>query len=205
MPTERFLRLSDEKKKVIIEAARIEFSRVSIDRVSINRIIADAGISRGSFYTYFEDKWDLLKYMIESTVCKVHNTICESMKANGDLWEAMESGLFAVMEYGKASENMDFIKNTILHLSPEEMNQSVTSHNRFMCKENDEFIMRLYESYNKDLYREMSQKEFKYACEFIFTNLVFSLKEYFEGKDRDEVIQEFRDKCGIIKYGINVR
>ena len=35
MPTERFIRLPDEKKKVILEAAMDEFSRVPFDKVSI--------------------------------------------------------------------------------------------------------------------------------------------------------------------------
>ena len=67
MPTERFIRLPDEKKKVILEAAVDEFSRVPFDKVSINQIIKNAEISRGSFYTYFEDKMDVLRYIFQDT------------------------------------------------------------------------------------------------------------------------------------------
>lgn len=56
MPTERFNRLPDKKKEAIRIAAAKEFARVLPEEVSINRIIRDAEISRGSFYTYFEDK-----------------------------------------------------------------------------------------------------------------------------------------------------
>ena len=64
MPTERFLRLPKEKIEAIRIAAVKEFMRVPLEEASINRIVHDADISRGSFYTYFEDKDDLLRYML---------------------------------------------------------------------------------------------------------------------------------------------
>ena len=42
-----------------------EFSRVSYTDASINQIIQNAGISRGSFYTYFIDKDDLFSYLLD--------------------------------------------------------------------------------------------------------------------------------------------
>ena len=68
MPTDRFFRLCDTKQKVIREAALKEFKRVPPEEVSINRIIQDAEISRGSFYTYFESKYDLLGWLIQDKV-----------------------------------------------------------------------------------------------------------------------------------------
>lgn len=64
MPTQRFLKLKEEKKQVILDAAVHEFSRVPYSSASINQIIKEADISRGSFYTYFEDKDDLMRYIL---------------------------------------------------------------------------------------------------------------------------------------------
>lgn len=64
MPTERFLRLPAEKQGKILCAAEKEFCTYPMEDISINRIIKDAGISRGSFYTYFDDKQDVLKYLV---------------------------------------------------------------------------------------------------------------------------------------------
>ena len=64
MPTQRFLNLKESKKNAILEAAANEFARVPYSAVSINQIIKEAEISRGSFYTYFEDKDDLMHYML---------------------------------------------------------------------------------------------------------------------------------------------
>ncbi|MFW5889535.1 MAG: TetR family transcriptional regulator [Bacillota bacterium] len=64
MPTYTFLNLSEEKRNKIINAAIEEFSNNIIDKASINKIVKNANISRGSFYTYFKDKYDLLDYLI---------------------------------------------------------------------------------------------------------------------------------------------
>ena len=65
MPTERFYRLPEAKKQVIRQAAIKEFARVPFEKASINQIIQNADISRGSFYTYFEDKQDVVRYIFE--------------------------------------------------------------------------------------------------------------------------------------------
>ncbi|MBR0281652.1 MAG: TetR/AcrR family transcriptional regulator [Oscillibacter sp.] len=64
MCKETFLRLPEEKRTRILNAAWDEFTTVSFANASINRIIRAAGIPRGSFYQYFEDKDDLFHYLM---------------------------------------------------------------------------------------------------------------------------------------------
>ena len=61
MPTETFMKLSEEKKNKILVAAKKEFTRVPFEQTSIKNIVEDAEIARGSFYQYFESKEDLLR------------------------------------------------------------------------------------------------------------------------------------------------
>ncbi len=63
MPKQTFFNLSETKKNKIIEAAVDEFSEYSYDESNISRIIKQAGIPRGSFYQYFEDKEDIYLYI----------------------------------------------------------------------------------------------------------------------------------------------
>jgi len=49
----------------IIHFAIKEFASNPFSEVSINKIIKNAKISRGSFYTYFADKYDLLIYLMD--------------------------------------------------------------------------------------------------------------------------------------------
>ena len=64
MPKQTFFNLPPEKRERIVSAIRQEFTEHLYADVSINRIIKDAGIPRGSFYQYFEDKHDLLDFLI---------------------------------------------------------------------------------------------------------------------------------------------
>lgn len=65
MPKDTFHNLPEEKKKRIVESAVAEFVDFSFDQASTNRIIELSGISKGSFYQYFDDKKDLYKYVIK--------------------------------------------------------------------------------------------------------------------------------------------
>ena len=48
-----------EVRKKIVHSARKLFNRSGFENVSINQIMADAGLTRGGFYTYFKSKSDL--------------------------------------------------------------------------------------------------------------------------------------------------
>src|SRR5713226_2875012 len=49
----------DEVRVRIVQSARKLFNRHGFENVSVNRIMADAGLTRGGFYTYFASKSDL--------------------------------------------------------------------------------------------------------------------------------------------------
>ena len=65
MPTPTFYRLPEEKRQRLIDACWGELTRVRFTDVSINRIITAARIPRGSFYQYFGDKEELIRYLLE--------------------------------------------------------------------------------------------------------------------------------------------
>jgi AcrR family transcriptional regulator len=65
MPKDTFFNLPEEKRALICRVAIDEFAEHSFDLASINRIVARAGIAKGSFYQYFEDKQDLFRYLLQ--------------------------------------------------------------------------------------------------------------------------------------------
>lgn len=87
MPTATFFRLPEEKRKRLLDACWEELTRVRFTDVSINRIILAARIPRGSFYQYFEDKEDLIRYLLEDMrqyfISLLRNILVE---AKGDLF-----------------------------------------------------------------------------------------------------------------------
>ncbi len=65
MPKETFFNLSAEKQNLICEAALEEFVAHPFRHASVNRIVRRAGIAKGSFYQYFEDKTDLFRHLLQ--------------------------------------------------------------------------------------------------------------------------------------------
>jgi TetR/AcrR family transcriptional repressor of nem operon len=49
----------DQVRKKIVESARRLFNRGGFESVSVDSIMANAGLTRGGFYSYFESKSDL--------------------------------------------------------------------------------------------------------------------------------------------------
>lgn len=64
MPKPTFFSLPDDKQARIIEAAVDEFAAQGYAAASISQIVAAAGIAKGSFYQYFEDKADLYRHLL---------------------------------------------------------------------------------------------------------------------------------------------
>lgn len=90
MPSATFLNLPEEKQEKLLEAATREFSRRSFNDASINQIIKDAGIPRGSFYMYFEDKMDLFRYLMQGYVDQILSILEELLiREQGNMFQAL--------------------------------------------------------------------------------------------------------------------
>jgi len=64
MPKTTFHNLPEKKRNNIIDAAIDEFADYGLENASTNRIVENSGISKGSFYQYFEDKQDVFMYLL---------------------------------------------------------------------------------------------------------------------------------------------
>lgn len=87
VPTSTFFRLPEEKKERLIEAGWTEMTQARFSDLSISRIVAAARIPRGSFYQYFQDKEDLIRYLMgdmrEYFISLLRDIL---VKAEGDLF-----------------------------------------------------------------------------------------------------------------------
>ena len=113
MATERFLKLSQDKKDRILQAARHEFARVPFEDASINQIIKEAGISRGSFYTYFEDKLDLLHYVFRDEGMRNEQFFRELLlRKQGNYWAAIREWVYSIeklIDQGTVQEDINIM------------------------------------------------------------------------------------------------
>ncbi len=112
MPTNTFFNLPDEKREKLLEAIYGEFSRVPFGEVSINRIIKAAGIPRGSFYQYFNDKQDMLQYLTSDYRQMLKNKALLSLKKNGgDLFKVFLEILDFSYAFVTEEKNNTFFRN----------------------------------------------------------------------------------------------
>ncbi len=87
MPKSTFYNLNEEKREKIKKALKNEFTKHTFEKASISNIIEEANIPRGSFYQYFEDKEDALKYIIEDFLNDEKEKIKELLTQNeGDIF-----------------------------------------------------------------------------------------------------------------------
>ena len=79
------------KKERIIKAIIKEIDGKSYDEVSINQIVKNAKISRGSFYQYFDDKWDIFSVVLQGFSEELNNICINSLiENNGDIFKSGE-------------------------------------------------------------------------------------------------------------------
>ena len=112
MPTQTFFNLPEEKQHRLTQAARDEFSRVPFDKASINQIVQAAGVSRGSFYQYFDSKEDVLQYILsgfrQKGLAQAKQSLADS---GGDLF-AMFCHIFDyTISHAACEINLDFCRN----------------------------------------------------------------------------------------------
>ena len=65
MARPRFQNLDEATRRRILETAAAEFAANGFDGTSLNRLIEGLGISKGSFYYYFDDKADLFSTVVD--------------------------------------------------------------------------------------------------------------------------------------------
>ena len=200
MPTERFYHLSEKKKEMIREAAVQEFIRVSPEQASINQIVRNAEISRGSFYTYFEDKEDLMRYVFEDLIHQVRE-FCKNLlrDSGGDFW-TLQQGL------------MDFVLQICREDKMPALTRTESGHNTLMRlmweKSSDEvcpeeiWMGELYQLTDCSRLRVGSLQEYRILFSLCIHCILAEIAELYEkGKTEAEARESFAKRLDYIRYG----
>ena len=93
MARPRFANLDLDTRRRILETAAAEFATHGFDGVSLNQLIDRLGMSKGSFYYYFDDKADLFTTVVDyawATVLPVDELDLEVLDVD-TYWPALES------------------------------------------------------------------------------------------------------------------
>ena len=118
MPKQTFIKLPIDKKETLIHAAKKEFSRVPLFEASIANIVKEAGIPRGSFYQYFEDKEDLYYFLLDEYSQLLNKRFVSILKKqNGDLMETFIESFEMMLVNLQSVESRQFFRNAFLNMN----------------------------------------------------------------------------------------
>ena len=123
MPKATFFNLNKEKRENIEKAIEEEFGRTTFEKASISNIIEKAKIPRGSFYQYFEDKEDAIKYIVQKYMVKEKEKIRKLLiEANGNIFEATIKIFEYMIESVKEKDQFNLYRNIMEELKRNNIN-----------------------------------------------------------------------------------
>ena len=199
MPKETFLKLPEEKKNKIILAAKKEFARVSLEQVSIKNIVEDAEIARGSFYQYFENKEDLLGFILSKHFEEMNKKMIKNLKeANGDIFEFFISIYDFMVDNCSQNKDMEFYKKIFENIKTSE--DYLFSNN--IIKNKPIQIKDCMEKVNTSNLRAETKEDVEIIEKILFavTNKAIVMRFKYESKEKAR--EDYLKQIEFLKYGI---
>ena len=199
MPSDTFLRLNEEKKKKLIEASFKEFSLNNFNDASINRIIKEAGISRGSFYMYFEDKKDLYFYLLEQYGEILSNNMKKDLiKNKGDLFKMFQDNIEESYNSFK-NNNINFFKKSLENVTiMEESKRTFGFRDKRLLKE-------LIPNINLELLNDNARRHIEVIFAINMHLLMVTLFKLLKKDSLDKkILKDYYEQLDILKYGCSI-
>ena len=198
MPKETFLKLSEEKKQKVLNAAKREFARVPIEQVSIKNIVEDAEIARGSFYQYFESKEDLLAYILKENAdeidTKIKNKIYET---KGNIFDVYIELYDLMVKKFVENTEQEFFKQIFINLRLSD--ESLFTLIKSVKPQN---IIKYFEMFDKTSLKIKEKNDFILICDMLNVITRRAIVKNFKGNSQEECRQNFLKQIDYLKYGI---
>lgn len=93
-------------KQAIVEAAISLFSAHGYENTSIEQIAKAAGVGKGTFYSYFQTKNDLIKVFCEYELEKIHQELVKRSNKDASILEQMLT--IYMTEFHHVTQNREF-------------------------------------------------------------------------------------------------
>ena len=199
MPSDTFLRLNDLKKKKLIDASFKEFSLNNFNDASINRIIKEAGISRGSFYMYFEDKKDLYFYLLEQYGEILSNNMKKDLiKNKGDLFKMFQDNIEESYNSFK-NNNINFFKKSLENVTIMEESK------RTFGFRDKRLLQELIPNINLELLNDKAKRHIEVIFAINMHLLMVTLFKLLKKDSLDKkILKDYYEQLDILKYGCSI-
>ncbi|WP_238389680.1 TetR/AcrR family transcriptional regulator [Virgibacillus sp. MSP4-1] len=196
-----FFNLPDYKRKKLIDAAEKEFARVALFEASIANIVKTAGIPRGSFYQYFQDKEDLYFYLLDKKLDESKRYFVSILDYhNGDIFEAMVDMYHQFLVMMPDEEEHNFIKNALLYAT-NKVENSFTS--IFDSTYDNNHYYKVIESIDRDNLKVKEDEDLLSVLQVMsavaFHNIIVKLSNKLSD---DEATEQFKVQMELLKHGV---
>jgi AcrR family transcriptional regulator len=89
----------ENKRERLLNAAIELFSKKGFDQTSIGDITAHAGVAKGTFYSFFEKKGDVLLYLVDREIVTCRNHIQNTISTKKNIFDQLEQVIFTYLKY----------------------------------------------------------------------------------------------------------
>lgn len=206
MPSERFYKLPEEKRNRIKDAAMHEFCEAAMENVSINKIVKEAGISRGSFYTYFEDKQDVLRYLLQDAKKNQDEFVKKCIiEQNGDYLKSVYLLLEYSIKYFRDNNFFDFSKNIAIRNGFNPLSDMEEHRNCFKEKEKseEELVEWIYDHIDRNKYNITSKEIIRAIMIQVHVAIMIAVSKILITPDKkDDAMIQFDAMLTVIKEGV---
>lgn len=197
MPKSTFYNLNKDKKEKIKKAIKNEFSKNPFSKASISNIIEEAQIPRGSFYQYFDDKEDALKYILDEVAQKERKKIIDILNRNsGDIFKTSIESFDYIVNKNISEKEIQFLKNIVQEIKEENIDFQLPIRNNFKSNVENWNI-------NTENLNIKTEEDLKYILRILFivtkTQIMdVILKRISKEKARENLIKQIQ----ILKEGM---
>ena len=204
MPKETFFNLSPDKRERIEASAINEFREYYFDASSINRIVDAAGIAKGSFYQYFEDKKDLYKHIMNIIIQKKLEYMTPTlMNPTGlDIFSLLREMYVSGLSFAASNPELLEISNKLLSDPNHDLYKEIIEENKVKSDQVFHLMLRMAEERG-----EIRSGLDLSLVAFLLTSLNISVSDYYMSSRSSKIYSEDMLKLvdsfiDVVKYGI---
>lgn len=164
--TDLFLRIPEEKRKRIYDAAINEFAIYGYVNANTNKIARNAGISVGSLFQYFDNKEDLFLTTVKYCASILKEALEQIMTDEEDILLKVEKLLRTIQIHSRDNMNMIRLYNEM----------ATQSNSRIICEAVGELESMTAQLYSSLIERAQQENEARTDCDprmfaFLLDNL----------------------------------
>lgn len=206
MPKDMFSHIPQEKQDMFLSVAIEEFTSKSFEQVSVNSIVKKAGISRGSFYTYFENKDELFNYIFNQVRKERFDYAKKVIEESGRDFFTFIKTMFAYdFDHFFTSNRYSLFRNYIHYLQVNKKGSIKDSMIIPLSNDNAGSKNKYCNMFDLSKY-DISEDEFLDIAELSILIVINTfLKSESENLSKTEIIKIFNKRIDILKYGSRKR